>query len=216
MLQNGNEAGKLTPVTRLWSWKKSSISIVTSLEGDGSKLLMRCASPNVRSKSGSRTVAWSGRKKTSPNLMAVMALMTRRRVPSEPPRQVITIPCRPEWTTPKLLSYKLSSCNFNQVSLNAQSFKIPLHMVPLASPGLKPTTSLHTQSPELALICCGKYRERAKSEESNLIRKKILRQVSMNEIRIDKLAFTFKEMTITMSLLHTTSFSSSKNSALFS
>ena len=128
MLQNGNEAGKLTPVTRLWSWKKSSISIVTSLEGDGSKLLMRCASPNVRSKSGSKTVAWSGRKKTSPNLMAVMASMIRRRVPSEPPRRTgsATRPCRPEWTTPKLLSYKLSSCNFNQVSLNAQSFYVPL------------------------------------------------------------------------------------------
>ena len=57
MFQIGNEAGKLSPVTRLWSWKKSSISTVTSHEGDGSKLLMRCASPNVRSKSGSRTVA---------------------------------------------------------------------------------------------------------------------------------------------------------------
>ena len=31
-----------------------------------------------------------------------------------------------KWTTPKLLSYKLSSCNFNQVSLNAQSFYVPL------------------------------------------------------------------------------------------
>ena len=169
MLQNGNEAGKLTPVTRLWSWKKSSISIVTSLEGDGSKLLMRCASPNVRSKSGSKTVAWSGRKKTSPNLMAVMASMTRRRVPSEPPRRTgpSTRPCRPEWTTPKLLSYKLSSCNFNQVSLNAQSFKIPPHMSPSGIRTSPQTNdiSLNTQSPELALICCESGASEAKSQK---------------------------------------------------
>ena len=54
MLQIGKEAGKLTPVTRLWSWRKSSILIVTSLEGDELKLLMRYASLNVRSKSGSK------------------------------------------------------------------------------------------------------------------------------------------------------------------
>ena len=53
-LQNENEADKLTPVTRHWSWRKSSILIVTSLEGDELKLLMRCASLNVRSKSGSK------------------------------------------------------------------------------------------------------------------------------------------------------------------
>lgn len=83
LFQSGNEAGKRTPVTRLWSWKKSSISIVTSLEGDESKLLMRCASQNVRSKSGSKTVAWSGRKKTSLNLMAVMDSMTHPRALSK-------------------------------------------------------------------------------------------------------------------------------------
>ena len=89
MLQIGKEAGKLTPVTRLWSWKKSFIQTVTSLEGDGLKLLMHCASPNVRLKSGSRTGAQSGRKKmVTPNLMAlmvlmaVMALMTRHQVPN--------------------------------------------------------------------------------------------------------------------------------------
>ena len=54
VLQNENEADKLTPVTRHWSWRKSSILIVTSLEGDELKLLMRCASLNVRSKSGSK------------------------------------------------------------------------------------------------------------------------------------------------------------------
>ena len=43
MLQIGKEAGKLTPVTRLWSWKKSTIQTVTSPEGDGLKLLMPCA-----------------------------------------------------------------------------------------------------------------------------------------------------------------------------
>ena len=75
MLQIGNEAGKLSPVTRLWSWKKSSISTVTSHEGDGSKLLIGFVSPNVNLKSGSKTVEWNGRKKIwkSPNLKAVKA-----------------------------------------------------------------------------------------------------------------------------------------------
>ena len=90
MLQIGNEAGKLSPVTRLWSWKKSSISTVTSHEGDGSKSLIGFVSPNVSLKSGSKTVVWSGRKKIwkRPNLRlvmvmaSVMALMTRHRVPN--------------------------------------------------------------------------------------------------------------------------------------
>ena len=56
MLQIGNEAGKLSPVTRLWSWKKSSIPTVTSHEGDGLKLLIGFVSPNVSLKSGSKIV----------------------------------------------------------------------------------------------------------------------------------------------------------------
>ena len=76
MLQIGNEANKLTPVTRNWNWKKSFTQTVTSLEGDGLKLLMDCASLNVRLKSGSRTGVQSGKKKMeTPSLMAVMALM---------------------------------------------------------------------------------------------------------------------------------------------
>ena len=93
MLQIGNEAGKLSPVTRLWSWKKSSISTVTSQEGDGLKLLIGFVSPNVSLKSGSKTVEWSGRKKIwkRPNLRAprvlralraVMALMIPRWTPN--------------------------------------------------------------------------------------------------------------------------------------
>ena len=62
MLQIGNEANKLTHVTKNWNWKKSFTQTVTSLEGDGLKLLMDCASPNVRLKSGSRTGVQSGRK----------------------------------------------------------------------------------------------------------------------------------------------------------
>ena len=77
MLQIGNEAGKLSPVTRLWSWKKSTIQIVTSPEGDGLKLLMPWAWLNDNLKSGSRTVAWSGRKKIQRAILkAVMVLMT--------------------------------------------------------------------------------------------------------------------------------------------
>ena len=56
MLQIGNEAGKLSPVTRLWSWKKSSIPTVTSHEGDGLKLLIGFVSRNVSLKSGFKTV----------------------------------------------------------------------------------------------------------------------------------------------------------------
>ena len=55
---------------------------------------------------------------------------------------------------------------------------------------------IHTQSPELALICC----EISGAMSSSRVKKfqeiqKIMpqRQVSMNEIRIDKLAFTFKK-----------------------
>ena len=89
MLQIGNEANKLTPVTKNWNWKKSFTQTVTSLEGDGLKLLTDCASPNVRLKSGSRTGVQSGRKKmVTPSqmavmaLMALMALMIRQQVPN--------------------------------------------------------------------------------------------------------------------------------------
>ena len=76
MLQIGNEANKLTPVTKNWNWKKSFTQTDTSLEGDALKLLTDCASLNVRSKSGSRTGVQSGKKKMeTPSLMAVMALM---------------------------------------------------------------------------------------------------------------------------------------------
>ena len=109
-LQNENEAGKPIPVTKHWSWKKSSISIVTSLEGDESKLLMRCASLNVRSKSGSKTVAWSGRKKISPKLMAMdwtTHLQAHNKVEKlllyKKPRQISSFnPPKKIFTTPEL------------------------------------------------------------------------------------------------------------------
>ena len=65
----------------------------------------------------------------------------------------------------------------------------PLNFPPIPS-------YIHTQSPELALICC----EISGAMSSSRVKKfqeiqKIMpqRQVSMNEIRIDKLAFTFKK-----------------------
>ena len=100
-LQNENEAGKPIPVTKHWSWKKSSISIVTSLEGDESKLLMRCASLNVRSKSGSKTVAWSGRKKISPKLMA-MDWTTHLQAHNKAAKKTSNFPPLKNFTTPEL------------------------------------------------------------------------------------------------------------------
>ena len=108
--------------------------------------------------------------------------------------------CRIQKPTAQSYSvYKLSSCNFNQVSSCSSNKKPSLFK---NSPPIP--SYIHTQSPELALICC----EISGAMSSSRVKKfqeiqKIMpqRQVSMNEIRIDKLAFTFKKQYVT--LLHT-------------
>ena len=100
--------------------------------------------------------------------------------------------CRIQKPTAQSYSvYKLSSCNFNQVSSCSSNKKPSLFK---NSPPIP--SYIHTQSPELALICC----EISGAMSSSRVKKfqeiqKIMpqRQVSMNEIRIDKLAFTFKK-----------------------
>ncbi len=60
--RSGSEGGRRTPATKHSSWRKSSTSTATSPEDDASKLRMRCASPNARSRYGSRTDEWSGKR----------------------------------------------------------------------------------------------------------------------------------------------------------
>jgi len=106
----------------------------------------------------------------------------------------------PKPTAQSYSVYKLSSCNFNQVSSCSSNKKPSLLRIPPTCPpplNFPPIPSyIHTQSPELALICC----EISGAMSSSRVKKfqeiqKIMpqRQVSMNEIRIDKLAFTFKK-----------------------
>ncbi len=55
----------VTPGTRLWSWRKSSISTDTSHVADVSRLPITSAWTSAKLKFGSRTVAWSGRRTQS-------------------------------------------------------------------------------------------------------------------------------------------------------
>jgi len=54
-----------TPASRLWSWRKSSISTGTWLGAGGWRLRTPCVCQSARSRSGFRTGGWSGRKSTS-------------------------------------------------------------------------------------------------------------------------------------------------------
>lgn len=54
-----------TPASRLWSWRRSSISTGTWPGADGWRLRTPCVCPSARSRSGFRTGGWSGRRSTS-------------------------------------------------------------------------------------------------------------------------------------------------------
>lgn len=67
-----------TPASRLSSWRKNSTSTVTWPGAGAWRSRTRCAWPNVRWRSGSRTEGWSGRKITS--------CRTQRSAPQAQPR----------------------------------------------------------------------------------------------------------------------------------
>lgn len=54
----------LTLATRRWNWRKSSTSTATWLVDEELRLLTPSASPSDKSRSGSRTGEWSGKRST--------------------------------------------------------------------------------------------------------------------------------------------------------
>lgn len=60
-------AARPTPGFKLSNWKKNSTSTTTWPEEDALRLHTLCASPRDRSKSGSRTGAWSWRRSFGPS-----------------------------------------------------------------------------------------------------------------------------------------------------
>ena len=64
-LQTVRGPGQRTPGIRSWSWRRSSILTVTSPEDDGSRSHTLYVSASARSRSGSRTGGWSGRRSIS-------------------------------------------------------------------------------------------------------------------------------------------------------
>jgi len=63
----GGGAGKLTPDTRHWSWRKSFTPITTSREDEGSRWLTNFASQRDKSKFGFKTGGWNWRRRSRPS-----------------------------------------------------------------------------------------------------------------------------------------------------
>lgn len=59
-----NDNGPHTPAIRHWNWRRNSTSIDTWHAGDASRSRTRFVWRSVRSRSGSRIAAWSGRRST--------------------------------------------------------------------------------------------------------------------------------------------------------
>lgn len=61
-MERRSDRGRRTRATRRWNWRRSSTSIVTWHGGGGSRSHTVCVSPSGKSRSGSRTGAWNGKR----------------------------------------------------------------------------------------------------------------------------------------------------------
>lgn len=84
----GVAAARRTRATRRWNWRKSSTQITTWRGGGGSKWPTPYAWQSARSKFGSKTDAWSSRKRSRPSRSSTSK--TKPRIP-----KVESAPIRP-------------------------------------------------------------------------------------------------------------------------